>query len=211
MITCKWLTAPSTFRVSIFSWAWMRLVFYFSSDGASTPGDGMHVCRNLTIKSEENFADFLELGAVDNDQQVPQQRGLREAKPWTVDSGAAESVADPDDIPEGAVEPSAGSRAGRGYLGAGPNQRIPNLGQVRAKRVAENGTKLTTLFQAAKVRKPLVAVSATADKENMTIFDHEKYGGGCIIPHDAPELEMIRQLVNQVANRIRLHREKEYI
>ena len=93
-------------------------------------------------------------------------------------------------------------------MGAGPNQQIPNLGQVRAKRVAENGTRTITLFQAAKVRKPLMAVSATADKENMVLFDHEKYGGGCIIPSDAPELEMIRQLVNQVANRIRLHREK---
>ena len=64
------------------------------------------------------------------------------------------------------------------------------------------------LFQATEVRKPLVAVSATVDKQNMVLFDNEKFGGGCIIPHDAPELEMIRQLVNQVANRIRLHRER---
>ena len=100
----------------------------------------MHDCRNLTpIGSDENFEDFLDLGVVDDDCQapVPEPQGLREAKPLTVDSGAAESVADPDDIPEVALEPSAGSRAGRGYLGAGPNQRIPNLGQVRVRRVAE--------------------------------------------------------------------------
>ena len=90
-----------------------------------------------------------------------------------MDSGAAESVADPDDVPEGTVEPSPGSIAGRGYLGAGPNQRIPNIGQVRANRILENGQKATSLFQAARVRKPLVAVSATVDKGNMVLFDAE--------------------------------------
>ena len=125
-----------------------------------------------------------------------------------MDSGAAESVADPADIPEGLVEPSPGSRAGRGYLGAGPDQRIPNLGQVRAKRYIENCGKVTTLFQAAKVRKPLVAVSATVDKGNAVFFDGEETGGACVIPSDAPELEMIRQLVHQISNRVKLHRQK---
>ena len=64
------------------------------------------------------------------------------------------------------------------------------------------------MFQAAKVRKPLVAVSATVDKENMVVFDAEKFGGACVLPGDAPELEMIRQLIAQVENRIRLQRER---
>ena len=172
--------------------------------------DDEHCCRNLTPTGSGDEDDkCLDLGALDGDRcpPVPEQRGLKEAKPWTIDSGAAESVCDPSDVPEGTLEESAGSRAGRGYLGAGRNQRIPNLGQIRARRVAENGLKTTMLFQAAQVRKPLVAVSATVDKENMVVFDHEKFGGGCIIPNDAPELDMIRQLVQQVTNRIRLQRQ----
>ena len=70
--------------------------------------------------------------------------------------------------------------------------------------MTEHGMKSAFLFQAAKVRKPLVAVSATAAKGNPCFFDKEEHGGGCIIPGDAPELAMIRQLVAQVQNRIRL-------
>ena len=188
------------------------LMFPLTSDEPSMPdlSDEMHSCRNPTLTSlGDEDDDYLELGALDGDRQppVPEQLGLKEAKPWTVDSGAAESVSDPKDVPEGMLEESAGSRAGRGYLGAGPNQRIPNLGQIRARRVTETGLKTTMLFQAAEVRKPLVAVSATVDKQNMVVFDHEKFGGGCIIPNDAPELDMIRQLVQQVTNRIRLQRQ----
>ena len=170
--------------------------------------EDVHCCRNL-MPTGSGEDEWLELGALDGDRQapVPEHLGLKEAKPWTMDSGAAESVSDPSDVPEGTLEESAGSKAGRGYLGAGPNQRIPNLGQIRARRIAENGLKTTMLFQAARVRKPLVAVSATVDKQNMVVFDHEKFGGGCIIPNDAPELDMIRQLVQQVTNRIRLQRQ----
>ena len=62
------------------------------------------------------------------------------------------------------------------------------------------------LFQAAKVRKPLVAVSATVDKGNLVIFDAEEHDGGCVIPSTAPEIAMIRQLVQQVTQHIKLER-----
>ena len=99
----------------------------------------------------------LDLGAVDMDKQdpIPMQKGMKEGKPWTVDSGAAESVADPDDIPEGILEPSAASKAGRGYVGAG-KERIPNVGQVRARRVTETGRRCNNLFQGAKGQKAIV-------------------------------------------------------
>ena len=71
-----------------------------------------------------------------------------------------------------------------------------------------NGIRSGFPFQAAKVRKPLVAVSATADKGNPCFFDGEEHGGGCVIPGHAPELVMIRQLVNQIQDRIRLERQR---
>ena len=123
-----------------------------------------------------------------------------------MDSGAGESVANSADIPEGTLEPSPGSLAGRGYKGAGA-ERLPNLGQTKARRMLERGFQTCTTFQAAHVRKPLLAVSATADKRNLTIFDHEDYGGGCILLADAPELPMIRELVAQVQRRVKVHRD----
>ena len=136
---------------------------------------------------------------------VPEEQGLVEGKPFTMDSGAAENEADPADVPEATLEPSPASVAGRGYLGAG-RERIANLGQLKARRRMAHGADVGLLFQAAKVRKPLVAVSATVDKGNMVIFDNEAHDGGCVIPSSAPELQMIRQLVQQVTDRIRLER-----
>ena len=196
---------------------WQKLVSLFNMP-RRTQDDVMlfgpmpipHGCRNPDDDFESPGED-LDVAVIDLDkmQPVPTQKGLREGKPFTMDSGAAESVADPDDFPEAIVEPSEASRAGRGYLGAGrAGDRIPNLGQFRARRMTTQGVRAGFQFQAAKVRKPLVAVSATADKGNPCFFDSEEHGGGCVIPSHAPELAMIRQLVNQIQDRIRLERQR---
>ena len=44
----------------------------------------------------------------------------------------------------------------------------------------ENGAAATTKFNTAKVRKPLVAVSASANKGNMVLFDGEECTGDFI-------------------------------
>ena len=62
-------------------------------------------------------------------------------------------------------------------------------------------------FKLQKSGSFLVAVSDTADKGNPCFFDGEEHGGGCVIPGHAPELAMIRQLVNQIQDRIRLERQ----
>ena len=162
----------------------------------------------LTGPVSDQLPGPVDLGAVDLDlcAHEAERRGYTEGVPYTVDSGAGESVADPAHIPEGDLEPSPGSLAGRGYKGAG-QERLPNLGQTRAHRMLENGIAATNVFQAAKVRKPLLAVSASADKKNLTVFDHEDFGGGSIILSDAPELPMIRELIGQAQRRIKLHRE----
>ena len=68
----------------------------------------------------------------------------------------------------------------------------------------ETGAKARVCFQVADVRKPLLAVSSLVDKGNLTIFDEESF----VIPSNAPEVELIRQLVQQVRGKIPLHREK---
>ena len=86
---------------------------------------------------------------MDKQPPIPEQQGLQEGRPYTVDSGAAESVGNPEDFPDAVIEPSPASLAGKGYLGAG-KERIMNEGQMRIKRMLEPGFLSAFLFQAAK-------------------------------------------------------------
>ena len=70
--------------------------------------------------------------------------------------------------------------------------------------MVESGLKTKVTFQAADVRKPLLAVSSLVDKGNVGFFDGDSY----ILPYTAPELELIRDLVAQIKNKIPLYRER---
>ena len=70
--------------------------------------------------------------------------------------------------------------------------------------VLESGSRAKVCFQVAKVRKPLLAMSSLVDKGNVTIFDKDSY----VIPSNAPELELIRELVAQAKSKIPLYRER---
>ena len=61
----------------------------------------------------------LELNAfdLDNGKSYPELEGYTEGVPWTVDSGAAEPVANPKHFPDCQLEPSPGSQAGQTYVG----------------------------------------------------------------------------------------------
>ena len=146
----------------------------------------------------------FELNAVDLDAHIPKaMRGLREMKAWTVDSGASQSVADPKDLPGAMLEPSPGSIAGQKYVGPG-GELIPNEGQLNTIAKLENQALAKVKFQAAKVRRPLLAVSSLVDKDNLTLFDKESF----VIPAHCPEVAEIRRLVANISTNIPLHRDK---
>merc|ERR1712079_796421 len=105
-------------------------------------------------------------------------------------------------FPDCEVEASPGSLSGQHYVGPSPGTKIPNLGQFVAKRTLANGLLSDTKFQAARIRKPLLAVSGLNDKGNPVWFDHDQTGGSCIIPRDAPELVEIRRLIQKIASRV---------
>ena len=82
----------------------------------------------------------------------------------TVDSGAGDTVAHTKDhFPDIPMMPSAGSRAGRTYLGPG-GEPLRNLGEQRVELSVGDQRGLFT-FQSANVRKPLLAVSSINDKK----------------------------------------------
>ena len=59
-------------------------------------------------------------------------------------------------------------------------------------------------FQAAPVRKPLLAVSSVNDKGNVVIFDGD---ASYIIPgRGSPLVAKLRKLVNDIPGKVKLHR-----
>ena len=146
---------------------------------------------------------MLELNVCDLDSDVAPNRGLTEREPWTVDSGASQSVASRTSFPSAVVRESPGSKRGQTYKGPGSDV-IKNEGELDALSVLEPGTKAKVCFQVAEVRKPLLAVSSLVDKGNMTVFDTDSF----VIPAGAPEIPLIRQLIAQAQGKIPLYRER---
>ena len=69
--------------------------------------------------------------------------------------------------------------------------------------MTREGAVTNTTWQDAEVRKPLMAVSAVADKGNMTIFDPE---GSCILSGTSEEVKEVRRLVQQAKRKIQVER-----
>ena len=84
----------------------------------------------------------------------------------TMDSGAGAPVANPADFPGCVVTDSPVSLAGQVYVGPG-KEKDPNEGQFVAPMRFEDGRMTQSTYQAARVRKPLMAVSSVNDKGNL--------------------------------------------
>ena len=111
-------------------------------------------------------ASMVEINAVEINTVQPPEEDLLEI---TVDSGAGESAAAQKPLPQFLLVESPGSLAGQKYLGPG-GEEIPNLGQLTAFMTIEGESEGRFTFQAAPVRKPLLAVSSVKDKGNLVIF-----------------------------------------
>ena len=119
--------------------------------------------------------------------------GRRLKSDITIDSGAARSVMHPDDVPEYMLVSSEGQRSGQHFVGAG-GERMPNLGQKTVPLLTVGGVAKAATFQAAAVRKPLLAVSASCDVGQLVIFDNDI---SCMLERDSPEGREIRRLAKQ--------------
>ena len=84
-----------------------------------------------------------------------------------------------------------------------PGREIPNLGQLTASMTIEGEREGRFTFQAAPVRKPLLAVSSVNDKGNLVIFDGAE---SFIIPGKESQVAQLRKLIQAMAGKIKLHR-----
>ena len=119
------------------------------------------------------FGDNLWPLELDEDEEVnalPSRPVIKVA----IDSGAADHVINPDDVPGHTVVPSAGSRAGKHFLAAG-GHRIPNQGQLNLMVSGEGFSgRVKSTFQAAPVTRPLLSVSKICDSGCKVLFDKER-------------------------------------
>ena len=160
---------------------------------------------------EEWCPDEVDLNTVTIDNMTidSESRGTDEKRgryrEITVDSGAGESVVNPDDWPSVDLKPSKGSVNGQRYVGPG-GERIDNLGEltvkVRTERHGGGDISSRVTFQGAKVRKPLLAVSGVIDKGNIVVFDGS---GSFILPNSCAGVASVRKAISGVQGRIPLH------
>ena len=144
-------------------------------------------------------ANMVEINAVEiNTVDTPEEDYLE----LTVDSGAGASVASPQHLPLCPLVDSPGSLAGQKYLGPA-GEEIPNLGQITAAMTIEGDKEGKFTFQAAPVRKPLLAVSSVNDKGNLVVFDGAE---SFIIPGKEPQVAQLRKLIQASTDKIKLHR-----
>ena len=79
---------------------------------------------------------------------------------------------------------------------------MKNQGEMSPLMVLETGQTGAVKFQAADVRKPLLAVSSCNKKGNPVWFDSDE---SFIITGSSPEVKQIRALIQQIKNKVRLH------
>ena len=71
---------------------------------------------------------------------------------------------------------------------------MSNLGQKTLPLYLADGSVATATFQAAKVRKPLLSVSASCDQGHLVLFDNDL---SCMVNRESPEGREIRRLAKQ--------------
>jgi hypothetical protein len=109
---------------------------------------------------------------LDEDDEI--NMAQRTAIKVALDSGAADHVLNPEQVPGHAVKPSKGSQAGKHFLAAG-GHRIENQGEINVVVSGDDFTrKVRSTFQAAAVTRPLMSVSKICDSGCIALFDKTK-------------------------------------
>ena len=88
-----------------------------------------------------------------------------------LDSGCTDHIAAEVDTPGYELEDSPGSRAGQAFI-IGDGGRLPNKGQkrLRLETTGENKNTIDSIFQIARVARPLMSVGRICDNDNEITF-----------------------------------------
>ena len=106
-----------------------------------------------------------------------------------VDSGACQSVMDPEDVPDYEVTETAESRRGDNFNSA-TGEEIPNLGELKIPMVTREMSIRSMRFAAAPVTKPLGSVKSMNKANHIVLFDED---GSFIMNKATGEVNMLRE------------------
>ena len=115
------------------------------------------------------IVEVAELNNVGTESGVSQTDGKRVE--LTIDSGAAEHVVGPQDLPH---LPTGTSRKHIQYTMAN-GQKTSNKGEKHVKAVTRDGHEISFKAQVTDVHRPLMSVSRICDKGHRVVF--ESHGG----------------------------------
>ena len=90
-----------------------------------------------------------------------------------LDSGAIVNVCHPDDCPGYVIQESIGSKRGQNFV-VGDEGKLANLGEWNLNLEAPKGegsSSVSSIFQVAKVTRPLMSVGHICDQGLNVVFD----------------------------------------
>ena len=94
-----------------------------------------------------------------------------------LDSGSIVNVCHPDDCPGYVIQESVGSKRGQNFI-VGDGGKLANLGEwnlnLEAPKDDNNSSKVSAIFQVAKVTRPLMSVGRMCDEGHTVTFDTDK-------------------------------------
>ena len=135
------------------------------ADRVSASGPPAPTAMNQTLDYSTLLLD-TEAGEINN---------VQDEVPFSVvlDSGVAEHVTDNVDAPGYPIEPSPGSRAGKGFVTAN-GAKIANKGQMTLSLRAGDGRPIVSTFQVCETNRPLWSVGKICDSGCIVVFDSNK-------------------------------------
>jgi hypothetical protein len=154
--------------------------------------DQLHVEMTPELAERLGMTEDWECQCVERDSDEDEVAAVNE-EPFTEiditfagDSGCADHIANSNDLPGYGVKPSAGSRAGKGWVAA-DGMRIPNEGEADLNLVTGNGKKVKSKVQVGRVSRPLMSIARICDADNTVLFNKTH-----AIVHDAKGREVCR-------------------
>jgi hypothetical protein len=117
-------------------------------DEITKDGDGEAICAAGEGEGDDDWEDIL--------------------LSLTADSGAGNHVLSREDIPGYRINESAGSKAGRGFVGVSGG-RIDNEGESELNLLGPNG-RFKSTFQIARVNRPLMSIARICDRGHTVLF-----------------------------------------
>ena len=127
-----------------------------------------------------------------------------------LDSGCTDNVCHEGDVPGYVLEPSAGSKAGQHFI-VGNGQKVPNNGQVNLSLQTDGAedkrNNISTVFQVAKVSRPLMSVGRLCDAGMDVIFRRSR--ADVVAPGGSRVMSFERQGAGLDIAKLRLKRPPE--